>query len=99
MDDQPEDTIPELFTIEEVSKRLKISTRTLWRYINADVFKSLVVIPRQERRRVLFTKQSIETFIHDFSTGPTEERPKRAYNRTVKKYARKKKAGTRRKAA
>lgn len=92
MEDTPERKPEQLFTVSDAANYLKLSTRTIWRMIDLQIFKDLVIMPRQKRRYVRFSQSSFDTFIAEYASGmKTEERPKRAYHRTKKKYARKKK--------
>lgn len=85
------DTDQHLFTVQEVSEKLRISSRTLWRYIEAGMIEYCVLNPGSQRRQVRFTEEHIASFIKKNSRGlQTAERPKRAYHTTKKKYARKK---------
>lgn len=88
----PNDNIPHLYTVQEASDFLRISTKTLHRYINLSQVNCLVLNPHGKRLHVRFSQQNLADFISAHSGGvKPEERPKRAYHRTKRKYARTKK--------
>jgi hypothetical protein len=84
--------LEELFTIQDVARWLKVDDKTVRRYEAAGMFENYIVIPRQKRRRVLFTRPCLDLFRAKYAAGlPAPERPKRAYNRRIEKGKRSKK--------
>lgn len=82
----------EVFTTAEVARRLKVSTKTVYRYIDNNMFVNLVVIPGPERPRYRFTTTTINAFIKKYSGGiEPEQREKRAYHKKKVKGRRAKK--------
>ena len=89
--------VPKLYTIEDASRILKLSTKSIRRYVKAGMLENLVIVRRPERNRTLFTDATFSTFLAKYAGNvKPEERPKRAYHRKVTKYARKKKLPTKR---
>lgn len=78
--------LEELFTIRDVAKWLRVSEKTIRRYIADGKFENYVLIQRQQRNRVLFTRQNLDDFRAKYAAGlPAPERQKRAYNRRAVK--------------
>lgn len=89
---EPENKKPELdafYTVSEVAQWLRMSERTVRRLVKLNKFEFLSFTPHEKRPQPLFTNASIEAYKKKY--GTPAERPKRAYHRTVKKYARQKK--------
>lgn len=101
-DELPNNNIPRIYTISEASNYLRISTKTLHRYVKFSQVECLVLNPHGKRLHVRFSEQNLADFIIAHSGGvKPEERAKRAYHKTKRKYARtkKKKDGKKGKAA
>lgn len=86
-----DEELPKMFTVEEAAASLKISTRTLRRYMDTQQIEFLSMNALSKRRYARFTSENINAFIRSHSQGlVSENRPKRAYNRRVVKHQRKK---------
>lgn len=78
--------LEELFTIKEVAIWLRVSEKTVRRYIADGKFENYVLIERQQRNRVLFTRACLDQFRAKYAAGlPAPERPRRVYNRRIEK--------------
>lgn len=82
----------EFLTLEDVAQRLKISTRTLRRYMDLHLIEFCLLNPLAKRRHARFTEAHLQAFILSHSQGlTTPERQKRTYHKRVVKHQRKKK--------
>ncbi len=89
----PDKDTQAFFTISDVAKRLQISERTLRRMMDNHEIEFISLNPLSKRRYARFVEAHIQAFVLSHSQGlPTPERPKRAYNKRVRKYSRKKRA-------
>lgn len=93
--EEQEQQIEITYSVAQVAVWLHMSERTVKRLVKSGAFEFYRMTPHAERPRIIFTQRSIDAYISKY--GSPTERPKRAYHRTVKKYARtkkpKKKAG------
>lgn len=79
-------------TVAQVSERLSLSTRTIYKYIKNGVFlnSEYSVIRLEERVRYRFYESSIQGFLVRTQIKDTGAKAKRTYNKSVVKNARKK---------
>ena len=80
------------FSATVAAQKLGVSRKTIYRYIQDNLFENLVIVPRAERSHYLFTDATIELFLaRHQGRPPGVKTPKRDYNRRVVKGQRKKK--------